>query len=318
VAPSISIIILSSNADFDYSLAVGPEGQSRTFTLRGRISAPADPIIDGKPGTVTIREDDTEAEALRMERRACGRFLLFEDGKLDFGDAFRAWIHVKSEIAHTIDRAVIAAQIGGRMISIDLDVALEGLPNVPKYTYYSVAEGIDLRDERGGDILGFKLWPWSWKPGEIPPYLHEPAMELGVSLTEGGWWGMVPLGANMLSFRGIIDRSPAPLLIGRVCKVELREYHADLGERYPSAGTFLLQYDNPEITLLYQRSDFNDRIKSLLGCQRVWLSLKLIVDKEKLCTKLASIEAEDVTGQIASCAIGTETRIDRSSPPKPG
>lgn len=310
--PSVSINILSSDADFDYSLAVCPESQSRTFTIRGRISAPRHPV-DGKPGTVTICEDDARAETLRVER-CCGSLIFFEAGKLDFGDAFRALLFVKCNIADTIDRAITSAHTRGRMISVELDVALEGLPDDRKY-YIS---DLDVRDERVGNILGFKLWPWSWKPGQSSPwYLCEPTIELRLSLTEGGWWGLLPWGADMLSFRGMIDSSQLPELIGLSCKIELREYQVHLGGESPSAGEFSLQYNFPEITLFYRASDFSARLKPLLKCRRVWLCLKVAVEKSKLLDKLASIQADDVVGRIIYCAIGGEARIDPTTPAAP-
>jgi hypothetical protein len=308
--PSLSILILSSDADFDYSLVVGPNGQSRTFTLRGRISAPSHPI-DGKPGTLVICEDDKRAETLRTERNACGSLILFRDGELKFGDTFRALLHVKRDIADTIDRAITSVQIGRRMLSVELDVALQGLPNDRKH--YLSAGDLDIRDERVGDILGLKLWPWSWKPGQTPALcLQEQAIDLHLSVTEGRWWGMLPLGADMLSFRGVIESSQLPQLVGLLCNIELREHQISLGGRYPLAGEFSLQY-SPEITLFYRASELSTRLQSLMKCQRAWLSVKLVIDKPKLLAKLSSIQSEDVTGRITSCTIGAEVRIDSNT-----
>lgn len=304
--PSVSINILSSDADFDYSLSVQPAGQSRTFTIRGRISAPSHPI-DGKPGTITIREDNTRAESWRIDRGACGGLILFKEDQLDFGDAFRALL-VKSNVADTIERALPSAQIGGRMLSIELDVALEGLPDDRKY-YLSNGD-LDLTDERAGDVLGLKLWPWSWKPGEIAHwYLREPAIELHLSLTEGSWWGILPWGADMLSFGGVIDSSQLPELTGLPCKLNLREYQVGLGGRYPSTGEFSLQYSFPDICLFYRASDLNTRLKSLLRFPKARLIMRVAIDKSKLLAKLASIDADDVTGRITYCAMVAEARI---------
>jgi hypothetical protein len=300
--------------DLRCSLAVRPGSTSRSFRFRGWIWD-LDRRIDGKPGTLEIYQDDIRAPRLEMERNARGSLYIAKGAEPEQGDAFRALIYVTRDVVDTIDHAITAAHVQDRSVGVELDVALDGLPEDRGLRVRFCADDINLTDSRRGDILRFDLW--SWTPEQISQWaFRDPAISFSVALTECSWYGNFPSGSDYVSCNGVIASSPISEMVGRSCKIDFGGYTPGIGGGPdPSAGEFRLEYSNPEIKLFCRRGDLNRRLRLLLEGTGSSLLLGLAVDQSKLRAKLVSIEADDVAGRITRCSVSGLKRFQRNPQP---
>jgi hypothetical protein len=308
---SVRFNLLLWDDDFRRSLAVRPEGVSRSFRFRGSMWD-LDRRIDGKPGTFGVYEDDVRARRLKTEGNASGSLYIAKEAEPEEGDAFRALIYVTRDVADTVDHIISVAHVQDRLIGVELEVALDGLPTDRGRRVRFCAEDIDLSDSRRGDILRFDLWPST--PDRISQWaFRDPAINFSVVLSEGSWYGNFPTGSDNMSCTGVITRSPVPQMIARSCKIEFREYTPGIGGPDPFVGEFRLEYGNPEIKLFCRRVDLNRRSKLLIESTRASLFLGLAVDQSKLRAKLVSMGADDVTGRITHCSVIGHKRFEEAN-----
>ena len=75
---------------------------------------------------------------------ATGSVFITKEAEVEEGDAFRALLYVTRDVADTVDHAISAAHVQDRAIGVELDVAIDGLPEDRGLRVRFCAEDVDL------------------------------------------------------------------------------------------------------------------------------------------------------------------------------